>query len=634
MPTVKNLANNIWMILPEFWVSGLLFFRKIAFLLFFVLIISSVNAQPVVAGPSATMDPLYEQGMKLYVKRDFAGAAAYLDQFCIQHPSQGEARYYLFYCLTSQKKFEEALKQIEILIRQFPENQQYKALKVEAERILSLTKTIPGKKPEKIIPSDPIESAIAQFLNGDWKERSDAMAVLGKSAAKAVDPLFSALFGFPEKSENRRKLENILAGLNGDGVSDNILSYSNGKEASKRIVAINILCRRHDEKLNEILLKLSGDPQIEVAKVAKKALEELNKPVSSISGDDLPVASSPTEIKSRELYKQVVAKLKDKHFDEAYRLFFECAELDPIFLDGRADELIGRGLEFYEKSPKPDEFPALFYRPAYLFLAGRFDQAEKGLEIAQTKTTDKTVLEQIGSLTKMISDRKMQIQKQEKEFAKVLSKDQQISPPGKSASDSEKIPENLTKLPIGMNPYSTLLMRLPPAPPNFAPPDATLHVKMLENLKSGDAMEMRVAASALGNVGYTTPEIVKSLIDTFQGNDKILQMRALESLGKHRENASDAVPEILKLVEEKKGLVRMAALNSLGEIQAFPEQVLPVLIKYSSDSDDTAAGASFKAILGFGKKSISFLEALLKDGTDKQKEIAKKALEIIRADAQ
>jgi len=73
--------------------------------------------------------PIFDQGMRLYAQKDYAGAADYLGQVCEMTPDHQQARFYLVYCLIASKNYQKALSHVEILCGKNPTNTQYSNLK-------------------------------------------------------------------------------------------------------------------------------------------------------------------------------------------------------------------------------------------------------------------------------------------------------------------------------------------------------------------------------------------------------------------------------------------------------------------------------------------------------------------------
>lgn len=72
---------------------------------------------------------LFNQGIQLYSRQDYTGAADYLGQVCDMSPDNHQARYYLVYSLLALKQHANALAQAKILCERNPGNQQFVALR-------------------------------------------------------------------------------------------------------------------------------------------------------------------------------------------------------------------------------------------------------------------------------------------------------------------------------------------------------------------------------------------------------------------------------------------------------------------------------------------------------------------------
>lgn len=99
----------------------------------FCVALVALLACPTLAGDlSAT---LFTQGMQLYARQDFKGAADYLGQVCDMSPDFHQARYYLVYSLLAVKRQAEALEQAKLLCEKNPGNQQFTSLRDQIAKL-------------------------------------------------------------------------------------------------------------------------------------------------------------------------------------------------------------------------------------------------------------------------------------------------------------------------------------------------------------------------------------------------------------------------------------------------------------------------------------------------------------------
>lgn len=81
---------------------------------------------------------IFNQGMRLYSRQDYRGAAQYLGQICDMTPDNHQARYYLIYCFLALKQPETALKHARILCEKAPGNQQFISLRDQIAQASSM----------------------------------------------------------------------------------------------------------------------------------------------------------------------------------------------------------------------------------------------------------------------------------------------------------------------------------------------------------------------------------------------------------------------------------------------------------------------------------------------------------------
>ncbi len=97
---------------------------------------------------------LFNQGMQLYSRQDYAGAADYLGQVCDMAPDNHQARYYLVYALLAAKQQAKAQEQAKILCDRNPGNQQFAAL------LDQIAKTAPAQASTRSNPTQPVPKEV------------------------------------------------------------------------------------------------------------------------------------------------------------------------------------------------------------------------------------------------------------------------------------------------------------------------------------------------------------------------------------------------------------------------------------------------------------------------------------------
>jgi tetratricopeptide (TPR) repeat protein len=92
---------------------------------------------------------IYQQGVQLYQKKDYAGAVDYLGQVCDMVDTHHEARYYLIYSLSALGRYRQALIHAETLVQQKPDEPRYQKALAQIQEVMERSrKPVPSKPPE------------------------------------------------------------------------------------------------------------------------------------------------------------------------------------------------------------------------------------------------------------------------------------------------------------------------------------------------------------------------------------------------------------------------------------------------------------------------------------------------------
>lgn len=131
-------------------------------------------------------------------------------------------------------------------------------------------------------------------------------------------------------------------------------------------------------------------------------------------------------------------------------------------------------------------------------------------------------------------------------------------------------------------------------------------------LKEEEAPKVRIAAAeAIGNLGYSTPIVVKALIQGLDDKYDRVRAESAVSLGKLGPSAAEAIPKLKEKSKTDDDYVRMNSVFALGRIAEDPTQVLDALTEALKDSNHQCRYSALMALERYGAKAGAAIPALL-----------------------
>jgi HEAT repeat protein len=97
------------------------------------------------------------------------------------------------------------------------------------------------------------------------------------------------------------------------------------------------------------------------------------------------------------------------------------------------------------------------------------------------------------------------------------------------------------------------------------------------------------AASALGNLGKASDNVIAALLQRLQDEDYLVRYRAAEALGKLGKASDNVIAALLQRLQEENYLVRPRAASALGELGKNSSDVATAVadwISHHPDSDN------------------------------------------------
>lgn len=289
-----------------------------------------------VASPAWTENlstTLFNQGMQLYARQDYRGAADYLGQVCDMSPDFHQARFYLIYTLLASKRQAEAFEQAKILCEKNPGNQQFVALRDQ------IAKTTPVRDPAKpLVPTAiPQEVILGEYNSVETarEPRAQQATPTARQAAKPQTDLENAISAIDTEqfASAAQMLDVILKkepknyrALHYRGVSElNRQRYTEAQTWFEKALAV--------KSDNFETLFLLGDVQLKAGK-GKEAEGTFSKALKLRPNDVFA------------MLKLAEAKRKQGALKEAIELYTQVKQLDPNVVEARlalAETLIDQG---------------------------------------------------------------------------------------------------------------------------------------------------------------------------------------------------------------------------------------------------------------------------------------------------
>jgi len=153
-------------------------------LLCFLLIAGFLPAQDLTA-------TLFNQGMQLYARQDWAGAADYLGQVCDMNPELHQARYYLIYSLLAAKQQTKALEHAKILSEKNPSDKTFADLRDQIAKMSPIAgQAAAAPKP---VPQEVILGGYTPAAPTSEPRRPEPASATAKPATKPSGDLEAAI---------------------------------------------------------------------------------------------------------------------------------------------------------------------------------------------------------------------------------------------------------------------------------------------------------------------------------------------------------------------------------------------------------------------------------------------------------
>jgi HEAT repeat protein len=141
-------------------------------------------------------------------------------------------------------------------------------------------------------------------------------------------------------------------------------------------------------------------------------------------------------------------------------------------------------------------------------------------------------------------------------------------------------------------------------------------------LRHERAINRRMAAMLLGQVGQDAAPVVPTLTKLLSDTDKDVRTTAAEALGRIGRDGPSAVPALVRALEDDNTEVRQAAATALGECALKPEAAVPALTRVLRDKDATVRQAAAVALGEFGAEARAALPTLAEALRDKAETVS------------
>lgn len=111
-------------------------------LLRFLILITLIFVSSSIFAKSSLEEQIFDEGMELFMRKDYRGSSSYLGQVVDMQPNHHQARYYFVLSLVFQGRTNEALKHLTILRKNFPHSAVYSSLETDLRRNMMPQKTV------------------------------------------------------------------------------------------------------------------------------------------------------------------------------------------------------------------------------------------------------------------------------------------------------------------------------------------------------------------------------------------------------------------------------------------------------------------------------------------------------------
>jgi HEAT repeat protein len=141
---------------------------------------------------------------------------------------------------------------------------------------------------------------------------------------------------------------------------------------------------------------------------------------------------------------------------------------------------------------------------------------------------------------------------------------------------------------------------------------------LLSWLNEKESVLCYFAATALGELGNTSPEVVNSLLSLLRNRESFVQSGIATALGKLGDISAEVLSSLRLLLHDEESHVRAGAAEALGELRSASQEVVNDLLPLLCDTDSRVCYVAAEALVNLGHTSSGLINYLLSLIGDKQ----------------
>jgi HEAT repeat protein len=141
---------------------------------------------------------------------------------------------------------------------------------------------------------------------------------------------------------------------------------------------------------------------------------------------------------------------------------------------------------------------------------------------------------------------------------------------------------------------------------------------LLSWLSEKESVVCYFAATALGELGNTSPEVVNSLLSLLRNRESFVQSGIAAALGKLGDISAEVLSSLRLFLHDEESHVRAGAAEALGELRSASQEVVNDLLSLLCDTDFRVCDVAAETLIKLGHTSPDLINYLLSLIGDKQ----------------
>lgn len=279
---------------------------------------------------------IFDQGMELYMRRDFKGAAQYFGQVVDMQPHHYHARYYYAVSLSARGNTRKALEQIEFLRKLFPHERAYIELEQSIMQQAMPAPTV-AKQPAKVQERRPQKSSKSVVLSNETIiEHEDPYAISyeTKTEKRPARSVVKAKQSSPAIEEIRNLIDERRFS-EAELLAENILKKEPRNHEVYGALGYSEFTKQHYEKAVEHFKRSIelGSKEFDNHFLLGSSYVTLKKFKDAATSFEQALKLDPNDIFTKQFLADIY--LKEGKYNAAEKYFNEVLKADSEILDAR-----------------------------------------------------------------------------------------------------------------------------------------------------------------------------------------------------------------------------------------------------------------------------------------------------------